>query len=162
VAKITICPAVAHGLEGEVGSIEVGKMADLVLWNPQWFGIRPDVVVKGGFVAWAQMGDANASIPTPQPVMARPMFADSAAGAVSVAWVAPVALEDGLAERLRITRQLLPVANSRGRGKADLPENTATPAIEVDPATFQVRIDGAVVEPDPVAVLPLAQRYCLF
>jgi urease subunit alpha len=162
VAKITICPAVAHGLEGDVGSVAVGKMADLVLWDPQWFAIRPDVVVKGGFIAWAQMGDANASIPTPQPILARPMFADSAAGAVSVAWVAPAALEDGLADRLRIRRRLLPVANTRQRGKADLPENTATPKIEVDPANFAVRIDGALVEPDPVAVLPLAQRYCLF
>ena len=162
IAKITICPAVAHGLEGEVGSVEVGKMADLVLWDPQWFGIRPDVVVKGGLVAWAQMGDANASIPTPQPVMARPMFADTVAGAVSVAWVAPAALEDGLADRLHLTRPLVPVLNSRQRGKADLPENTATPVIEVDPSTFAVRIDGALVEPDPVSVLPLAQRYCLF
>jgi urease subunit alpha len=162
IAKITICPAVAHGLEGEVGSIEVGKMADLVLWNPQWFGIRPDVVLKGGLAAWAQMGDANASIPTPQPVLARPMFGDTIAGALSVAWVAPAALEAGLAERLRITRPLVPVANTRARGKADLPENTATPHIEVDPATFEVRIDGDLVTPDPVSVLPLAQRYSLF
>jgi urease subunit alpha len=162
IAKITICPAVAHGLEGEVGSIEVGKIADLVLWSPSWFGIRPDVVVKGGLAVWAQMGDANASIPTPQPVRARPMFADTIAGAVSVAWVAPAALEDGLADRLRITRPLLPVANTRARGKADLPENTATPAIEVDPANFAVRIDGELVTPDPVSVLPLAQRYSLF
>ena len=162
VAKTTICPAVAHGLEGEVGSIEPGKLADLVLWDPGWFGIRPDVVVKGGLIAWAQMGDANASIPTPQPVRSRPMFADAIAGAVSVAWVAPAALEDGLADRLRITRPLLPVADTRARGKADMPENTATPVIEVDPATFAVRIDGALVEPDPVPVLPLAQRYCLF
>ncbi|MDQ6615208.1 MAG: urease subunit alpha [Actinomycetota bacterium] len=162
IAKITICAAVAHGLEGEVGSIEVGKMADLVLWDPVWFGIRPDVVVKGGLAAWAQMGDANASIPTPQPVRSRPMFADTIAGAVSVAWVAPAALEDGLADRLRLTRPLMPVANTRARGKADLPENTATPTIEVDPATFAVRIDGALVQPDPVSVLPLAQRYSLF
>jgi urease subunit alpha len=162
IAKITICPAVAHGLDGEVGSIEVGKMADLVLWDPQWFGIRPDVVVKGGLAAWAQMGDANASIPTPQPVLARPMFGDTIAGALSVAWVAPAALEDGLADRLRVSRPLVPVANTRTRGKADLPENTATPTIEVDPATFAVRIDGDVIQPDPVSVLPLAQRYCLF
>jgi urease subunit alpha len=162
IAKITICPAVAHGLEGEVGSVEVGKMADLVLWHPQWFGVRPDVVIKGGLAVWAQMGDANASIPTPQPVLARPMFADTIAGAVSVAWVAPAALEDGLADRLRLTRPLLPVANTRRRGKADLPENTATPVIEVDPATFAVRIDGELVTPDPASVLPMAQRYSLF
>ena len=162
VAKITICPAVAHGLDDEVGSIEPGKLADLVLWDPAWFGVRPYVVVKGGLVSWAQMGDANASIPTPQPVMARPMFADTIGGRVSVAWVAPAALDDGLADRLGLTRRLLPVANTRARGKADLPENTATPAIEVDPATFTVRIDGALVVPGPVARLPLAQRYCLF
>jgi urease subunit alpha len=162
IAKITICPAVAHGLEGQVGSVEVGKMADLVLWNPQWFGIRPDVVIKGGLAAWAQMGDANASIPTPQPVLARPMFGDTIAGALSVAWVAPAALEDGLADRLRLSRPLVAVANTRSRGKADLPENTATPAIEVDPATFAVRIDGELIRPDPVSVLPLAQRYSLF
>jgi len=162
VAKVTICPAVAHGLAGEVGSIEPGKLADLVLWSPGWFGIRPDVVVKGGLAAWAQMGDANASIPTPEPVLMRPMFGDAAAGALSVAWVAPAALEDGLPERLRLVRPLLPVAGTRGLGKADLPQNTATPAIEVDPSTFAVRIDGALVEPAPVSVLPLAQRYCLF
>jgi urease subunit alpha len=162
VAKITICPAVAHGLAGEIGSIEPGKLADLVLWDPGWFGIRPDVVVKGGLVARAQMGDANASIPTPQPVLSRPMFGDTAAGALSVAWVAPAALDDGLPDRLGLSRPLLPVANTRGLTKADLPENTATPLIEVDPSTFAVRIDGELVKPDPVAVLPLAQRYCLF
>ncbi|MDP9074602.1 MAG: urease subunit alpha [Actinomycetota bacterium] len=162
VAKNTICPAVAHGLDGQVGSIEPGKLADLVLWHPAWFGIRPEVVVKGGLVAWAQMGDANASIPTPQPVRARPMFGDAIAGALSLAWVAPAALEAGLADQLGLRRPLVAVADTRSRGKADLPENTATPNIEVDPATFAVRIDGALVEPDPVAVLPLAQRYCLF
>jgi urease subunit alpha len=108
------------------------------------------------------MGDANASIPTPQPVIGRPMFAASIGASVSVAWVAPAALEDGLADRLRVSRPLLAVANTRGRGKSDLPENTATPLIEVDAATFAVRIDGVLVEPDPVGVLPLAQRYCLF
>ncbi|MEA2591586.1 MAG: urease subunit alpha, partial [Actinomycetota bacterium] len=162
VAKITICPAVAHGLAGEIGSVEPGKLADLVLWDPGWFGIRPDVVVKGGLVARAQMGDANASIPTPQPVLSRPMFGDTAAGALSVAWVAPAALEDGLPDRLGLSRPLLPVANTRSLSKADLPQNTATPLIEVDPSTFAVRIDGELVRPDPVSVLPLAQRYCLF
>ncbi|HLI56847.1 MAG TPA: urease subunit alpha [Actinomycetota bacterium] len=162
VAKITICPAIAHGLAREVGSIEPGKLADLVLWSPGWFGIRPDLVVKGGLVAWAQLGDANASIPTPEPVLGRPMFADTVAGGVSVAWVAPLALDDGLADRLGLRRPLLPVGPTRALGKADLPENTATPAIEVDPATFAVRIDGRLIEPDPVAELPLAQRYCLF
>jgi len=162
VAKYTICPAVAHGIDGEVGSIEPGKLADLVLWDPAWFGIRPDVVVKGGMIAWAAMGDANASIPTPQPVLARPMWGATAASATSVSWVAPAALDDGLPERLRVERPLLPVGNTRRLTKADMPENTALPAIEVDPATFTVRIDDVAVEPDPVAVLPLAQRYALF
>jgi urease subunit alpha len=162
VAKITICPAVAHGLDADVGSIEPGKLADLVLWDPAFFGVRPDVVVKGGFIAWAQMGDANASIPTPQPVLARPMFAASSPGSVSLAWVAPAALDDGLADRLRVSRPLVPVGDTRRIGKTDLPENTALPVIEVDPATFAVRIDGVLIEPDPVDVLPLAQRYALF
>jgi urease subunit alpha len=162
VAKYTICPAVAHGLDAEIGSVEPGKLADLVLWDPAWFGVRPHAVVKGGMIAWAAMGDANASIPTPQPVMARPMFGATVAGALSVSWVAPAALEDGLPDRLRLTRRLLPVGDTRGRGKADLPENTATPDIAVEPSTFTVRIDGEVVEADPAAVLPLAQRYALF
>lgn len=162
VAKYTMCPAVAHGLDGEVGSVEPGKLADLVLWDPAWFGVRPHAVVKGGMIAWAAMGDANASIPTPQPVMARPMFGATVAGALSVSWVAPAALDDGLPDRLRVTRRLLPVGDTRRRGKADLPGNTAIPHIEVDPSSFTVRVDGEVVEPHPAEVLPLAQRYALF
>ena len=165
VAKYTICPAVTHGLEGEIGSVEVGKLADLVLWEPAFFGVRPHVVVKGGFVAWAAVGDGNASIPTPQPVLPRPMWAaasPAAAAASSVHFVAPVALDDGLAGRLAVRRRLVPVADVRGRGKADLPLNDALPDIRVDPDTFTVRIDGQVIEPDPVAELPMAQRYFLF
>jgi urease subunit alpha len=164
VAKYTICPAVAHGLEGEIGSVEVGKLADLVLWDPAMFGVRPHVVLKGGFIAWAQMGDANASIPTPQPVWGRPMFgaAPKVAAATSVHFVAPVALESGLAERLDVRRRLVPVADVRRRGKDDLPENTARPRIEVDPDTFAVRVDGELMEADPATELPMAQRYFLF
>ncbi|MDQ3305414.1 MAG: urease subunit alpha [Actinomycetota bacterium] len=164
VAKYTICPAVAHGLEAEVGSVEVGKLADLVLWDPAFFGVRPHVVLKGGMVAWAAMGDANASIPTPQPVLPRPMFgaAPSVAAATSVAFVAPAALDDGLAGRLDVRRRLVPTADVRARGKADLPNNDARPRIEVDPETFTVRIDGDEVEPEPATVLPMAQRYFLF
>jgi urease subunit alpha len=162
IAKVTICPAQAHGLDGEVGSIEPGKLADLVLWNPAFFAIRPHAVVKGGVIAWAQMGDANASIPTPQPVWMRPMFGASLGPQTSVSWVAPVALEDGLADRIAVRRPLVPVRSMRALGKADLKENAAMPVIEVDPRTFEVRIDGVVVHEDPVSSLPLAQRYRLF
>lgn len=164
VAKYTICPAVAHGLEDEIGSVEVGKLADLVLWDPAFFGVRPHAVIKGGMIAWAAMGDANASIPTPQPVLSRPMFgaAPKAAAATSVHFVAPHALEDGLADRLDLNRRLVPVANVRSRGKADMPRNDAQPRIEVDPDTFTVRIDGEVWEEQPAAELPMAQRYFLF
>jgi urease subunit alpha len=164
VAKYTICPAVAHGLDEHVGSVEPGKLADLVLWDPVFFGVRPHLVVKGGAIAWAQMGDANASIPTPQPVFARPMF--GAYGKVpartSLAFTSPAALEDGLADRLGLDRALVAVADTRRRGKADMPRNDALPRIEVDPDTFTVSIDGAAVEPAPVAELPMAQRYFLF
>jgi urease subunit alpha len=164
VAKYTICPAVAHGLAGEIGSVEVGKLADLVLWDPAFFGVRPHVVVKGGMIAWAAMGDANASIPSPQPVLPRPMFGASpvAAAATSVAFVAPVAVEDGLADRLAVRRRLVPVDDVRSLTKADMPENDALPRIEVEPDRFAVRIDGEVVEADPARELPMAQRYFLF
>ena len=164
VAKYTICPAVAHGLDDQVGSVEVGKLADLVLWEPAFFGVRPHAVVKGGMIAWAAMGDANASIPTPQPVLPRPMFgaAPAAAAATSVHFVAPQAIEDGLADRIDVRRKLVPVKDVRAVGKADMPLNDATPAIEVDPDTFTVRIDGEVWREQPATVLPMAQRYFLF
>jgi len=164
VAKYTICPAVAHGLDGEVGSVEVGKLADLVLWEPRYFGVRPATVLKGGLVAWSQMGDANGSIPTPQPVLPRPMWGaqPTVASATSVHFVAPEAVEDGLADRLAVRRRLVPVRNTRAVGKADLPLNDATPDIAVDPRTFAVRIDGDLVESAPAEVLPMAQRYFLF
>jgi urease subunit alpha len=164
VAKYTICPAVAHGIDAEVGSVEVGKLADLVLWEPAFFGVRPHAVLKGGLIAWAAMGDANASIPTPQPVLPRPMFgaAPAAAAATSVHFVAAAAIEAGLPERLGLRRRMLPVADVRRRGKTDLPQNTATPRIEVEPDTFTVRIDGEVWAQDPATELPMAQRYFLF
>ncbi|WP_369132196.1 urease subunit alpha [Modestobacter sp. I12A-02662] len=164
VAKYTICPAVAHGIDGEVGSVEPGKLADLVLWDPKTFGVRPHVVLKGGMIAWAQMGDANASIPTPQPVLPRPMF--GAYGRVpartSLHFVAPAALEAGLADRLAVDRRLAAVTDTSRLGKADMPENAALPEIRVDPDTFTVSVDGEVWEPEPVRELPLAQRYFLF
>jgi urease subunit alpha len=164
VAKYTICPAVAHGMAEHIGSVEVGKLADLVLWQPAFFGVRPSVTVKGGMIAHAAMGDANASIPTPQPVLPRPMFGAYGAtpGKTSVHFVAPAAIEDGLADRLAIGRPLVPVADTRSLGKADLPRNDALPRIEVDPNTFAVRIDGDLVEPHPATELPMAQRYFLF
>jgi urease subunit alpha len=162
IAKVTINPAIAHGLHGEIGSVEPGKLADLCLWDPAWFGVRPSVVVKGGMIVQAMMGDANASIPTPQPVMSRAMFGATVPGTLSLAWVATVALEDGLADRLPLRRPLVPVADTRAITKAHMAENGATPVIEVDPRTFAVRIDGTLVEEDPVPVLPLAQRYQLF
>jgi urease subunit alpha len=164
VAKYTICPAIAHGLDELVGSVEVGKLADLVLWQPAFFGVRPHAVLKGGFVAWAAMGDANASIPTPQPVLPRPMWGayGAAVGHTSVTFVAAAALEDGLADRLGLDRPLVPVADVSARGKADMVNNDALPSIEVEPDTFTVRIDGEEVVPAPATALPMTQRYFLF
>ncbi|PRY46458.1 urease subunit alpha [Umezawaea tangerina] len=164
VAKYTINPAIAHGIDREVGSVEVGKLADLVLWEPKFFGVRPSVVLKGGFIAWAAMGDANASIPTPQPVLARPMFGayPSAAASNSFHFVSQEAVDSDLAGRLNLMRRMLPVSNTRRVGKADMLLNDAMPHVRVDPDSFAVRIDGDLVEPDPVSELPMAQRYFLF
>ncbi|NKZ10285.1 urease subunit alpha [Mycolicibacterium septicum] len=164
IAKYTICPAIAHGLDDEIGSVEVGKLADLVLWEPAFFGVRPHAVIKGGMITWAAMGDANASIPTPQPVLPRPMFgaAPASAAATSVHFVAPQAIEDGLADRLDIRRKLAAVKNVRQVGKAQMPLNDALPRIEVEPDTFTVRIDGQVWQEQPAVELPMAQRYFLF
>ena len=163
VAKYTINPAIAHGMADEIGSVEVGKLADLVLWDPAFFGVRPHLVLKGGFIAWAAMGDANASIPTPQPVLPRPMFgaAPLVAAATSRTFVAPAALDAGL-DHLGLRKPTLPVADTRRVGKADMVGNSATPRVRVDPDSFAVRIDGEPVEPAPVAELPMAQRYFLF
>jgi len=158
VAKYTICPAVAHGIDHEVGSVEVGKLADLVLWDPAYFGVRPRLVIKGGAIAYAPMGDANASIPTPQPVLLRPMFAGGgrAAARRSLTFVSP------LAGDLDLESQVVAVKNTRGVMKADMPLNGACPDIRVDPDTFKVWIDGDEVVPDPAKELPMAQRYSLF
>ena len=144
--------------------MEVGKLADLVLWEPAFFAVRPHAVLKAGMIAWAAMGDANASIPTPQPIFPRPMFGAGpfVAPHLSLAWVAPEAIEAGLPERLGLRRELVPVASTRSLTKADLPENTALPRIEIDPDTFAVRIDGELVEEAPATELPMAQRYFLF
>ena len=164
IAKYTICPAVAHGIDSEVGSVEVGKIADLVLYHPAWFAVRPSLVIKGGVIARAAMGDANASIPTPQPVWSRPMFGShpKVAAATSLAFVAPAAIEDGLQNRLDVRRRLVAVGDTRRLSKEDLPNNTARPEILVDADTFQVRVDGTVVTEQPAVELPMAQRYFLF
>ncbi|MGH8811799.1 MAG: urease subunit alpha [Advenella sp.] len=164
VAKYTICPAIAHGLEKFVGSIEVGKMADLVLWQPALFGIRPTIVFKGGMAATAALGDPNASIPTPQPVLERIGFNvySPAAAATSVAFVSQVAIDDGLAGRLNIRRPLVAIENCRSRSKADLPENSALPHIEVDPDSYAVKVDGELIDHEPAVEVPMAQRYFLF
>ncbi|MEM1332554.1 MAG: urease subunit alpha, partial [Actinomycetota bacterium] len=164
VAKYTINPAITHGLASNVGSVEAGKLADLVLWDPAFFGVRPHLVVKGGMIAHAAMGDANASIPTPQPELPRPMFAaaPNAAPGRSVACVAQAALDDGIAERLAVRRPLVAVDDTRSVGKADQPLNDATPEIRVDPDTFAVHVDGELMTEAPATELPLAQRYMLF
>ncbi|MEV4349608.1 urease subunit alpha [Actinoplanes sp. NPDC049596] len=164
VAKYTICPAIAHGMSEHVGSVEPGKLADLVLWDPAFFGVRPSLVLKGGMIAYAQMGDANASIPTPQPMLPRPMFGSYGVvpAQTSLAFVAPAAIDAMLTDRAGVKRAFAPVADTRGVTKADMPHNDALPRIEVNPDTFEVRIDGEIIDPDPVTELPMAQRYFLF
>lgn len=162
VAKYTINPAVAHGLDAQIGSVETGKLADLVLWDPAFFGVRPSLVIKGGAIAWAALGDPNASIPTPQPVLLRPSFGEAIGADLSLSFVAPAALEDGLATRLGLRRQLAAVADTRGVGKAQMVNNDAVPQIDIDPETFTIRVDGDVVAPAPAAVLPMAQLYSMF
>ncbi|MDR3699674.1 MAG: urease subunit alpha [Candidatus Sulfopaludibacter sp.] len=162
VAKYTINPAITHGVAHEVGSIEPGKLADLVLWKPALFGVKPEMVIKGGFIAWSVMGDANASIPTAQPVMYRPMFGSfgGATAATSATFVSQVGLAAGIGEKFR--KRAVAVKKCRTIGKRDMIHNAATPKIEVDPETYEVRADGELLTCEPADVLPLAQRYFLF
>ncbi|MBS1149305.1 MAG: ureC [Myxococcaceae bacterium] len=164
VAKYTINPAIAHGIAAEVGSLEAGKLADIVLWHPAFFGVKPELVIKGGFIAWAQMGDANASIPTPEPVAMRPMFGafGHAAARTSLAFVSRDALAAGVGARYGLEKTVVAVKGCRGLTKRDMKLNDALPQIEVDPETYQVRADGQLLTCAPAAVLPLAQRYFLF
>ncbi|MGV9528694.1 urease subunit alpha [Streptomyces cellulosae] len=164
VAKYTINPAVAQGMAGEIGSVESGKLADLVLWDPKFFGVKPQLVIKGGQIAYAQMGDANASIPTPQPVLPRPMFGATgrAPAANSVNFVAQAALDAGLPDRLGLGKRWAVIDSTRAVTKADMRENDALPDVRIDPDSFAVRIDGELVEATPAEELPLAQRYFLF
>ncbi|MFG1379424.1 urease subunit alpha [Xanthobacter autotrophicus] len=165
IAKYTINPAIAHGMSRHIGSVEPGKLADLVLWTPAFFGVKPDLVIKGGAIAMAQMGDPNASIPTPQPVHYRPMFGayGRALTHTSLTFVSKSAVEDGLASRLGIQKELVAVENTRsGISKKSMINNDATPHIEVDPETYDVRADGELLVCEPAEVLPMAQRYFLF
>ncbi len=165
IAKYTINPAIAQGLSAHVGSIAVGKLADLVLWSPAFFGIKPDMVLKSGSIVMAQMGDPNASIPTPQPVHYRPMFGAYGRALIesSLLFVSQAALDDGIGKRLGLTRPLAAVSNTRGGiGKKSMIHNDATPNIEVNPETYEVRADGELLACEPAEVLPMAQRYFLF
>lgn len=165
VAKYTINPAIAQGMAREVGSVEVGKLADLVLWSPAFFGVKPDLVIKGGAIAAAAMGDPNASIPTPQPVHYRPMFGvfGRALAETCITFISAEALDEGVGRALGLARKLSAVANTRaGIGKRSMVHNDATPVIEVDPETYEVRADGVLLTCEPALVLPMAQRYFLF
>ncbi|MBW4679318.1 MAG: urease subunit alpha [Microcoleus vaginatus WJT46-NPBG5] len=164
IAKYTINPAIAHGIAEYVGSVEAGKLADLCLWKPAFFGVKPEIVIKGGMIAWSQMGDANASIPTPQPVQMRPMFG-SYAGArtsTSLTFVSQAALDLDIPSQLNLQKKTVAVSGTRRLTKRDMKLNDALPHIEVDPETYEVRADGALLTCEPATVLPLAQRYFLF
>ncbi len=164
VAKYTINPAITHGIAHEVGSIEVGKLADLVLWRPAFFGVKPEMIVKGGFPMAAAMGDPNASIPTPQPVLTRPMFGSfgRAPYGTSLTFVSKVAMDRGVPRTLGLQKKTVAVKRCRGIGKRDLKLNDALPHVEVDPETYEVRADGLLLKCEPLALLPMAQRYFLF
>jgi urease subunit alpha len=164
VAKYTINPALAHGIAHEVGSVEVGKLADLVVWKPAFFGVKPEVVIKGGLIVTAAMGDPNASIPTPQPVRYRPMFAAHGAAvfSTSVTFVSRAAADAGIAARLGLRKRTVAVRGCRGLTKAQMIHNAYTPRMEVDPETYEVRADGQLLTCEPARVLSMAQRYYLF
>jgi urease subunit alpha len=164
IAKYTINPAITHGIDREVGSVEVGKLADLCLWKPAFFGVKPEIVLKGGLIAYAQMGDANASIPTPQPIHMRPMFGSfgGARTATALTFVSQAALKAGIPQQLGLQKQAVAVSNTRNLSKLDLKLNDALPVIEVDPETYEVRADGRLLICEPATVLPMAQRYFLF
>jgi urease subunit alpha len=164
IAKYTINPAIAQGIAHELGSVAAGKFADLVLWTPAFFGVKPDVVLKGGSITYAQMGDPNASIPTPQPVHYRPMFGafGKSASASCISFVSQAAQQAGIADQLGLSRHIVAVSNTRTIGKKDMIHNHALPHIEVDPETYEVRADGELLTCEPAQTLPLAQRYFLY
>ena len=164
IAKYTINPAIMHGIANHVGSLEEGKLADICLWKPAMFGVKPQIVIKGGAIAWAQMGDPNASIPTPQPVYMRPMFGSfgGATPATSLTFVSQAALDAGIPEQISLKTPAVAVSNTRKISKADMKLNEATPEIEVNPETYEVKADGELLTCEPASVLPMAQRYFLF
>jgi urease subunit alpha len=163
IAKYTINPAITHGISHEVGSIEPGKLADLVLWKPAFFGVKPSLILKGGAIAAAAMGDPNASIPTPQPVHYRPMFgAFGKALRTSVTFVSKAALKNPALRKLKLDKTLVAVKNVRDVGKKDMVHNSWRPKVDVDPETYEVRADGELLVCEPAKVLPMAQRYFLF
>ncbi len=164
ISKYTINPAISHGVSHCIGSIETGKLADLVLWRPAFFGIKPEMVVKGGLIAWSQMGDANASIPTPQPVVMRPMFGafGSAPGLISFAFISRLCHDEGVAAHYGLKKRIEPIRGCRSLGKKNMKWNDALPRITVDPETYEVTADGEALVCPPAEKLPLAQRYCLF
>ena len=163
IAKYTINPAITHGISHVVGSLEPGKLADIVLWKPAFFGVKPSLILKGGMIAAAAMGDPNASIPTPQPVHYRPMFGSFGGGLkTSVTFVSQAALDNPEVAALNLSKPLIAVKNTRQVSKKDMLHNNALPVIDVDPETYQVRADGELLVCEPVAVQPMAQRYFLF
>jgi urease subunit alpha len=164
IAKYTINPAIAHGISNYVGSIEVGKVADLVLWKPAFFGVKPEMILKSGFIAYAQMGDPNASIPTPQPVHTRPMFASygRALGSTSYTFMSQAGIDNGIHEMLKLSKQIAAVSGCRNLRKDDMINNSFLPMIEVDPETYEVRVNGDIITCEPATILPMAQRYFLF
>jgi urease subunit alpha len=164
VAKYGINPAISHGVADEVGSVAIGRLADLVIWKPAFFGVKPELVLKGGIIAWAAMGDPNASIPTPEPVIYRPMFGafGRALGECSVTFLSKAALDAGIHHQMGLTRRAVAVSRCRGLGKSDMINNNLLPDIEVDADTYEVRVDGALITCDPAQRLAMAQRYFLF
>lgn len=164
VAKYTINPCIAHGMSHLIGSVEVGKLADLVLWNPAYFGVKPEMIIKGGNIAWAQMGDPNASIPTPEPIYMRPMFGayGRAASISSIAFLSQKCINSGKGASYGLLKRLEAVKNTRAVGKKDMRLNSSMPSITVDPETYKVTVDGKHATCEPAASIPMSQRYFLY